>query len=129
MSTEQLDRILFLGNTPYEVFLKVLQVSTVHVYLTYPFVLSWSLLEAMSTGCAIVASQTPPVMEVIENNESGRLFNFFDYDSLARHVINLIEDSDERERLGRKARRKVINSFSLTNCLSQQMNWVESLLK
>ena len=129
MSTEQLDRILFLGNTSYEVFLKVLQVSTVHVYLTYPFVLSWSLLEAMSTGCAIVASQTPPVMEVIENNESGRLFNFFDYDSLARHVINLIEDSDERERLGRQARLKVINSFSLTNCLSQQMNWVESLLK
>ena len=129
MSTEQLDRILFLGNTPYEVFLKVLQVSTVHVYLTYPFVLSWSLLEAMSTGCAIVASQTPPVMEVIENNENGRLIDFFDYDNLAHQVINLIEDSNERKRLGQNARQKVISSFSLSNCLSQQINWVESLLK
>ncbi|MFN3919467.1 MAG: glycosyltransferase, partial [Methylohalobius sp.] len=71
-------RVHFLGLIPYPAFVALLQLSSVHVYLTYPFVLSWSLLEAMSVGCAIAASDTPPVREAIHHGETGRLVGFFD---------------------------------------------------
>ena len=72
-----LSRIHFLGKIPYDAFIKVLQVSRVHVYLTYPFVLSWSMLEAMSAGCLVVGSRTQPVEEVIQHAANGLLVDFF----------------------------------------------------
>ena len=81
----------FLGKVPYEVYRKVLQVSAVHVYLTYPFVLSWSLLEAMASGCRIVASDTAPVREVIRDGENGELTDFFDAAALAQKVGAALE--------------------------------------
>lgn len=77
LSPSEVSRIHFLGMLSRPQFTALLQVSSVHVYLTYPFVLSWSLIEAMSVGCAIVASDTEPVREVLEHNETGLLFNFF----------------------------------------------------
>src|SRR5690606_19827086 len=87
-----LDRIWFAGRLPYDRYLGVLQASTVHVYLTYPFVLSWSLLEAMSAGCAVVASDTPPVKELIEAGTTGELVDFFDRDALVGTVEALLDD-------------------------------------
>ena len=84
-----LSRIHFVGNLPYAEYIKLLQVSRCHVYLTYPFVLSWSLLEAMATGCCIVASDTAPIKEVIQNNFNGILVDFYDIDLLVKNV-NLI---------------------------------------
>ena len=75
-------RIHFTGRLPYADYLRALQVSSVHVYLTYPFVLSWSLLEALSAGCLVVGSDTPPVREVL-NDDNGLLVPFFDTDQLA----------------------------------------------
>lgn len=77
LTESQRSRVHFLGAIPYEHFISLLQVSTVHVYLTYPFVLSWSLLEAMSAGSAIVASDIPPLREVISHGENGLLVDFF----------------------------------------------------
>ena len=84
-STGQLDlsRIHFLGRLPYQQYLAMLQISTVHVYLTYPFVLSWSLLEAMAAGCLVIGSRTPPVEEVVSDGDNGCLVDFFDVDGLA----------------------------------------------
>ncbi|MBK0415746.1 glycosyltransferase family 4 protein [Chromobacterium haemolyticum] len=85
------ERVHFLGKVPYDVYRQVLQVSAVHVYLTYPFVLSWSLLEAMASGCRIVASDTAPVREVIRDGENGELTDFFDAAALAEKVGAALE--------------------------------------
>ncbi|MFZ6656239.1 glycosyltransferase family 4 protein [Undibacterium sp. TJN19] len=123
-----LRRIHFLGNIPYQYFIPLLQLSRVHVYLTYPFVLSWSLLEAMSAGCAIVASDTQPLREAIRHNETGRLVNFFDVDALANEVSQLLEQPDERQRLGENARRFACEFYDLQRvCLPAQLEWVQSL--
>ena len=123
-----LSRVHFVGKVPYADFLRVLQVSTVHVYLTYPFVLSWSLLEAMSAGCAIVASDTAPVREAIHHGETGQLVDFFDPAALAQQVIALCDDPAERARLGAQARAFAVAHYDLeTRCLPRQIEWVERL--
>jgi glycosyltransferase involved in cell wall biosynthesis len=91
-------RVHFLGHVPYQYFIPLLQLSTVHVYLTYPFVLSWSLLEAMSAGCAIVASDTQPLREAIVHNDTGKLVDFFDASALAHSVCELLNNPEERKR-------------------------------
>ncbi len=121
-------RVHFLGNLPYEQFVPLLQLSTVHVYLTYPFVLSWSLLEAMSIGCAIVASRTAPLMEAIEHDVTGRLVDFFDHRALADEVTRLVASPADRQRLGARARELAQERFDLRRvCLPRQLEWVQSL--
>ncbi|MDR6155129.1 glycosyltransferase involved in cell wall biosynthesis [Acidovorax delafieldii] len=123
-------RVHFLGHVPYEQFLAVLHVSTVHVYLTYPFVLSWSLLEAMSAGCAIVASDTQPVKEAIVHGETGRLVDFFDPEGLAREVCALADDPQARRGLGGRARAFAQAHYDLrTACLPRQLRWVHDLAR
>ena len=123
-----LERVHFLGMLPYAQFRTLLQISAVHVYLTYPFVLSWSLLEAMSIGCAIVASDTAPVREVIRHDETGRLCDFFDAGKLAEAICELLDQPEERKRLGLNARALAMKEYDLrTVCLPRQMAWVASL--
>lgn len=123
-----LSRVHFLGRVPYSHYLAVLQVSTVHVYLTYPFVLSWSLMEAMSSGCAVVASDTAPVREVINDGITGRLVKFFDPKSIADAVCQLCGSPRDRNWLGDAARKHAIENFDLrTVCLPAQMAWVNAL--
>jgi glycosyltransferase involved in cell wall biosynthesis len=99
----------------------------VHVYLTYPFVLSWSLLEAMSAGCAIVASDTTPLREAIVDRETGRLVDFFDCRELAAEVVDLMEKPDERLCLGQAARAFARQHYDLrTVCLPRQLEWVKT---
>lgn len=125
---EDLSRVHFLGNVSYNNFIPLLQLSTVHVYLTYPFVLSWSLLEAMSVGCAIVASDTQPLHEAIKQDETGRLVNFFDVPALANEVCALLDDPAARARLGANARAFAQQHYDLkTVCLPKQLAWVEGL--
>lgn len=121
-------RVHFLGNVPYEHFIPLLQLSTVHIYLTYPFVLSWSLLEAMSIGCAIIASNTQPVREAISDGDTGRLIDFFDSNGLANEVCSLLDDPIARQELGSNARAFAKANYDLkTICLPRQLQWVEAL--
>ena len=121
-------RVHFLGHVLYQHFIPLLQLSTVHVYLTYPFVLSWSLLEAMSAGCAIVSSDTQPLHEAIQHNETGRLVNFFDAKALVKEVCDLLDNPAERVRLGANARQFAQSNYDVqTVCLPKQLAWVERL--
>ena len=121
-------RVHFLGRVPYDRFLAMMQVSRVHVYLTYPFVLSWSLLEAMSAGAAIVASDTAPVKEVIKDGETGILTDFFDTDALVEKTCALLDDAPKRAALGKAARAYIKGAYDLkTICLPRQLDWVAQL--
>jgi glycosyltransferase involved in cell wall biosynthesis len=108
-----LSRVHFLGRLNYPQYLAMLQISTVHVYLTYPFVLSWGLLEAMSAGCTVVASRTPPVEEVMRDGENGYLVDFFDRDALADRVSEALLQRDRQDKIREAARQTVIERFDL----------------
>ena len=106
----------------------MMQVSRVHIYLTYPFVLSWSLLEAMSAGAAIVAGDTDPVREVMERGKTGILTDFFDKDALVDRVCEALDNAELRDSLGHAARDYVVKNYDLkTICLPQHLAWVDRL--
>ncbi|WP_167644992.1 glycosyltransferase [Mameliella alba] len=126
--TPHWNRVHFLGRVPYDRFLAMMQVSRVHVYLTYPFVLSWSLLEAMSAEAAIVASDTAPVREVMTEGETGLMVDFFDRAALVDRIDALLDDPDTRARLGENARALVREQYDLHSvCLPRHLDWVRHL--
>lgn len=114
-------RVHFTGTLPYADFLHLLQLSQAHVYLTYPFVLSWSLLEAMSTQCAIVGSATAPVQEVIQHGHNGLLVHFFDHQALAESVADVLNNRKLAEELGRNARATILKDYSLEECVPRHL--------
>lgn len=122
-------RVHFLGAIPYQHFIPLLQLSTVHIYLTYPFVLSWSLLEAMSIGCAIVASNTQPLREAIIHDNTGRLVDFFDIRGLADEICALLDNPAARRQLGEHARTFARENYDLKmSCLPRQLAWVNNII-
>lgn len=125
-----LSRVHFVGKLPYTDYLSLLQVSSVHVYLTYPFVLSWSLLEAMAAGCAIVASRTAPVEEVIADGENGWLVDFFDGEALATKVARCLADPALTNAERKLARQAILESYDLpTGALPRQFGLLKELMQ
>jgi glycosyltransferase involved in cell wall biosynthesis len=123
-----LSRVHFLGRVPYPLYLQILQVSSVHVYLTVPFVLSWSMLEAMSAGCLIVASNTPPVREVMNDGVNGLLVDFLAPKQVAERVDEALQNQDRFQDLRTRARQTVIDHYDLkTVCLPQYLGLIEWL--
>jgi glycosyltransferase involved in cell wall biosynthesis len=123
-------RVSFRGRIPYGDYLALLRRSSVHVYLTYPFVLSWSLLEAMACGCLVVGSRTPPVEEVITHGENGLLADFLDPNGLAERVDEALEHQQEFGLLREAARRTARERYDLKRvCLPRQCALVGELLE
>lgn len=115
-----MSRVHFLGHIPYAALIRVLQVSAAHVYLTYPFVLSWSMLDAMSAGALVIGSRTPPVEEVIEDGRNGVLCGFFDLDGLAGAVVETLNRPAIFRPLRDAARKTVQARYDLRRgCLPQ----------
>jgi glycosyltransferase involved in cell wall biosynthesis len=106
-------RVHFMGLVPYEVHLKTLQVSSAHVYLTIPFVLSWSMLEAMAAQCVVIGSATPPVEEVIEHGRNGLLCDFFSPLRIADGVDEVFRHPVRMHHLGEEARRDIVEHYDV----------------
>ncbi len=121
------ERVHFLGKVPYVTYRRVLQVSTVHLYLTYPFVLSWSLLEAMACGCLIVASDTAPVREVVCDGENGWLVDFFDGKALIERVEQALINSRRHGDMQESARRTA-QAYSVESGMSLYQKEIEKIL-
>jgi glycosyltransferase involved in cell wall biosynthesis len=130
ISDQDWKRVHYLGRVPYGRFLNMMQVSRVRIYLTYPFVLSWSLLEAMSAGAAIVASDTAPVKEAMVDGETGLFIDFFDQVGLVEKTCQLLDDKALREKLGTAARQHIVDHYDLKRtCLPKHLEWVDQLAK
>lgn len=121
-------RVHFVGRLPFPDYVRLLQVSSVHVYLTVPFVLSWSLLEAMSAGCAIVASNTAPVREVLVEGENALLVDFFAHRDLADRVEALLDAPERARALGAAARATVLRQYSATAGVAGYSRLIDDLI-
>jgi len=123
------DRVHFLGNIPYPLYQKMIQLSRCHIYLTMPFVLSWSLLESMSMGATIVASDVAPVREAITHNETGLLVDFFDPDAVAAQVVKVLANPQDYAHIGKAARDHVVKEYDfLTKCLPEHIAQINALV-
>lgn len=123
-----LDRVHFVGKLPYPDLLDLLRVSAAHIYLTYPFVLSWSMLEAMSVGALVIASKTAPVEEVIRHGENGLLVDFFDRTVLAEAVIDALAAPERFEPLRQAARETIVDTYDMKRiCLPKWLTFLQAI--
>jgi len=123
-----LGRVHFVGTLDYDVYVDLLHVSRVHAYLTYPFVLSWSMVEAMAAGALVVGSRTAPVEEVIEDGVTGRLVDFFDIAGWSDALIDALARPDAYLAMRAAARAAVRARYDLRSvCLPQQVALLERL--
>ena len=121
---ERLDmsRIHFVSHVPYPTLVKLLCISAAHVYFTYPFVLSWSMLEAMSLEALVIGSDTPPVREVIKHGENGLLVDFFSPKKLADTVCAALQNPEEYIPMRKAARKTVVERYDFRSvCLPEHM--------
>src|SRR5262245_20003853 len=122
-----LSRFVFLGLVPPAELAKLFNLTDVHIYLTVPFVLSWSLVDALACGATVLASDTPPVREMIRNGENGVLFDFFNVDVLAELTNQLLDRRDEYKVLGRQAAAIIREKYSVDVCLPRMVELYESV--
>jgi glycosyltransferase involved in cell wall biosynthesis len=121
-------RVHFVGQLPLALFHELLSLSRLHIYLTYPFVLSWSMLEAMALGAPVLGSRTAPVEEVIRDGHNGLLVDFFNREDLVNKAEHILSSPDLRESLASAARRTIVEGYDLKSvCLPQQTAWVDGL--
>ena len=123
------ERVHFVGHLHRLDYQKVLQASTVHVYLTRPFVLSWSMIESMSFGCALVGSKTPPVEEVVVDGENGLLANFRQPEHIAQRIEELLDDPALRARLGKAARETVLARYNANERVKELTNLIYGAMR
>lgn len=118
-------RVHFLGRVPYNQYLKILQVSSLHVYLTLPFVLSWSMLEAMAAGCLVLGSDTPPVTEVLKEGENGFLVDLLSPKDIANRIEEILEKRESLDEIRNSARSTILQRYALSLTLPKQIQLIE----
>jgi len=124
-----LSRVHFVGGLPFNEYVKLLQISSVHVYLTYPFVLSWSLLDAMACECCIVASDTKPVLEVMQDHHNALLTDFYNVDGIVEKVEYALDNQDMMEEIRHNARKTIVDNYALKNLLPKHIEYVKQLVQ
>ncbi len=120
-------RVHFLGQVPYSTYISVLQVSSAHVYLTVPFVLSWSMLEAMAAGCLVIGSDTAPVREVLKHEKTGLLVDFFAPEKIADNVDRALDQREAMREIRLAARAHVVEHYNFQQGLEKYRDLVEKM--
>jgi glycosyltransferase involved in cell wall biosynthesis len=120
-----MSRVHFMGKIPYDKFIALMQVSRAHAYLTYPFVLSWSMIEAMSAGAHVIGSATAPVQEVIQDGVNGTLVDFFDIAAWSAALTKALAHPDQFQTLRQAARQTALDRYDQSLLLPQMVNFVE----
>jgi glycosyltransferase involved in cell wall biosynthesis len=115
-------RVHFVGWLSRTRFLSLLRISGVHVYLTIPYVLSWSMVQAMSAGCCLVGSASPPVEEVVQDGINGLLVDYQSPSEIAERIEEALSDASLRRELGNAARETILERYRLEDCLQKQMD-------
>ena len=123
-----LERILFLGRLPPSELAELLALSDLHVYLTVPFVLSWSLMNALACGATVLASQTAPVAEMIEHGKNGLLVDFFDVDGFVAQAEKVLDSPDDFKHLGTAGVEMIRSGYSLDVCLPRMLKLYEEVV-
>jgi glycosyltransferase involved in cell wall biosynthesis len=113
------DRVVFPGRLDYRLYTAMLQRSDAHVYLSYPFVASWSLRESLATGCAVIGGNTPTVSEFIRHEKNGLLVPFFDPKALAQAVLQALEDTSLARRLREAARSYAMQELAMPDYIAR----------
>lgn len=124
-----LSRVHFVGKLSYDDYLNLLQISSAHVYLTYPYVLSWSLLEAMACECPIIASDTKPVTEFMTNNQDGLLVDFFNIEQITEKIVFALDNKIKLAEIGKNARQTILDKCALKNTLSKQIEFMKKIIQ
>ncbi len=122
-----LKHLLFLGQLKPADLVQVLSLSDLHIYLTVPFVLSWSLLDALACGCTVLASDTAPVREFIQHGQTGLLANFFDVDGFASTALQVLKDPAAYRHLGQAGERLIRESYSLEKLIPRMTAFYEEV--
>ena len=123
--TFDLSRFLFPGRMPATLLAELLAMSDLHVYLTVPFILSWSLMDALACGATILASDTAPVREMIQHGHNGLLTDFFDVERMAQAASEVLDHPEDYKNLGRRGAEMIRNKYSLEVCLPQMRHLYE----
>lgn len=133
MMLEKLDldlsRVHFVGALPLNEYVKLLQVTSCHIYLTYPFVASWSLLDAMSCACPIVASSTEPVKEFIEDGKQALLFDFYNIEEQVSKIEYVLENKQSLDEMRNNARQTIVDNYNLVDLLPKHIDYINSLAR
>jgi len=116
-----LGKFVFPGRLPPADLGKLLASSDLHIYLTVPFVLSWSMMDALSCGAVVLGSATPPVMEMIRDGENGLLADFFNPDEMAEKAVKVLQDPGAYRPLGRAAEEGIVRDYSLEAVLPRML--------
>ena len=122
-----LSRFVFLGRVPPPVLARLFALSDLHVYLTVPFVLSWSLMNALACGTTVLASDTAPVREVIEHGKNGLLVDFFDVDVVVETANQVLESPEDFQHLRAAGVERIQDRYSLDVCLPQMLDFYEEV--
>lgn len=120
-------RVHFLGRLPYQQYLQALQISSAHIYLTVPFVLSWSMLEAMAIECAVIASNTPPVSEVIKHGKNGLLVDFFSPTEIVDVLDSLLDNPKKYQKMRLAARQTILHKYTIQQGVQQYIKLFDLL--
>ncbi len=120
-------RLHMPGLQPLTVFRDLMRITSAHVYLTVPFVLSWSLMEAMSTGALIVGSDTEPVREVVTHDQNGQLVDFFDVDALVTKLCHILDNKADYQPLKEQARQTILDKYSTYDLLPRYWELIQSV--